>query len=116
MRRYKLLALALSLVMLVGLMAGCGGNETTGGGEDVIKVGFLGATTGDVACYGIPGLKGLQLAVEEINAEGGILGKKVEIVQEDNRGDKTEAASITKKYISKDKVSATMVIPVPVSP
>ena len=93
--------------MLIGLMAGCGGNETTGGsGEDVIKVGFLGATTGDVACYGIPGLKGLQLAVEEINAEGGILGKKVEIVQEDNRGDKTEAASITKKYISKDKVSA----------
>lgn len=107
MRRFKILALAMSLVMLVGLMAGCGGNETTGGsGEDVIKVGFLGALTGDVACYGIPGLKGLELAVEEINAQGGILGKKVEIVKEDNRGDKTEAASITKKFISKDKVSA----------
>lgn len=107
MRRFKLLALAMSLVMLVGLMAGCGGNETTGGsGEDVIKVGFLGALTGDVACYGIPGLKGLELAVEEINAQGGILGKKVEIVKEDNRGDKTEAANITKKFISKDKVSA----------
>ncbi|MGI6550758.1 MAG: ABC transporter substrate-binding protein [Syntrophomonadales bacterium] len=106
MRRFRVLALAMSLVMLVGLMAGCGGNEATGGGEDVIKVGFLGATTGDVACYGIPGLKGLELAVEEINAAGGILGKKVEIVKEDNRGDKTEAAAITKKFISKDKVSA----------
>ncbi|MGE5544288.1 MAG: ABC transporter substrate-binding protein [Bacillota bacterium] len=107
MRKFKLLALAMSLVMLIGLMAGCGGNKTTGGsGEDVIKVGFLGALTGDVACYGIPGLKGLELAVEEINAQGGILGKKVEIVKEDNRGDKTEAANITKKFISKDKVSA----------
>ena len=53
LRRFRVLALAMSLVMLVGLMAGCGGNEATGGGEDVIKVGFLGATTGDVARYGI---------------------------------------------------------------
>lgn len=107
MRRLKVLALAMSLMMLIGVMAGCGTSKTTGGtGEDVIKVGFMGALTGDVACYGLPGLKGLELAVEELNAQGGILGKKVEIVKEDNRGDKTEAANITKKYISKDKVSA----------
>lgn len=108
MRRFKLLALLMSFVLLLGLVAGCGGgSETTGGSdEDVIKVGFLGALTGDVACYGIPGLNGLELAVEEINAKGGILGKKVVIVEEDNAGDKTEAAAITRKFISKDKVNA----------
>jgi len=99
----------MSLVMLIGIVAGCGTGKTSTGPanqEEVIKIGFLGALTGDVACYGIPGLKGLELAVEELNAKGGILGKKVEIVKEDNRGDKTEAANITKKFISKDKVSA----------
>ncbi|NLW44509.1 MAG: ABC transporter substrate-binding protein [Syntrophomonadaceae bacterium] len=108
MHRFKQVALLLSLLLLLGLAVGCGGgSQTTGGSdEDVVKVGFLGALTGDVACYGIPGLKGLELAVEEINANGGILGKKVVIVKEDNAGDKTEAASIVKKFISKDKVNA----------
>lgn len=107
MKRYKTIALLMSMLMLISLVAGCGGNaeKASAPAGDTIKVGFLGALTGDVANYGIPGLKGLDLAAEELNAKGGILGKKVEIIKEDNRGDKTEAANITKKYIAKDKVN-----------
>lgn len=109
LRRNKKLALVLSVLLIMSLITGCGGaKKATNSNADskVVKVGFLGALTGDVACYGKPGLKGLQMAAEEINAKGGILGKQVEVVYYDNAGDKAQAASITKKYISKDKVSA----------
>jgi branched-chain amino acid transport system substrate-binding protein len=74
------LALLLCVIMMVSLVAGCaGGNKNTkSADEDVIKLGFLGATTGSVANYGIPGQKGMKMAIDELNANGGILGKKVE--------------------------------------
>ncbi|MGE5380048.1 MAG: ABC transporter substrate-binding protein [Methylocystaceae bacterium] len=104
----KLALVVLAVFMLV-MVVGCGGSKsagTGGGSQEVIKVGFLGALTGDVANYGQPGLKGLKMAADELNAKGGILGKKVEIVEADNRGDATEAANITKKFITRDRVSA----------
>jgi branched-chain amino acid transport system substrate-binding protein len=94
--------------MMVSLVAGCaGGNKTTkSADQDVIKLGFLGATTGSVANYGIPGKKGMQMAIDELNAKGGIMGKKVEGIYEDNKGDSSEIANITTKYITRDKVVA----------
>jgi len=73
---------------------------------DTIKIGFLGALTGDVAMFGKPTLDGMKMAAEELNAAGGVLGKKIEIVEADNRGDKQEGASVTQKLISRDKVIA----------
>jgi len=73
---------------------------------DTIKIGFLGALTGDVAMFGKPTLDGMKMAAEEINAAGGITGKKIEIVEADDRGDKQEGASVTQKLISRDKVVA----------
>ena len=73
---------------------------------DTLKIGFLGALTGDVAMFGRPTLEGMRMAAEEINAAGGVLGKKIEIVEADNRGDKQEGASVTQKFISRDHVSA----------
>jgi branched-chain amino acid transport system substrate-binding protein len=73
---------------------------------DTIKIGFLGALTGDVAMYGKPTLDGMKMAAEEINAAGGVVGKKIEIVEADDRGDKQEGASVTQKLISRDKVVA----------
>ncbi len=67
-------ALLLSLVLLVTMVVGCGNKQDS---EEVIKLGFLGAKTGDVANYGIPGEKGMKMAIDELNAQGGILGKKV---------------------------------------
>lgn len=101
-------ALALSMVMVFSLMAGCGGGagDSDKAAGDTIKLGFLGATTGSVANYGIPGEKGMKLAIKEINAGGGVLGKQLQGIYEDNKGDNTEIANITTKYITRDKVAA----------
>lgn len=102
------IALLLCAMMMFSLLAGCGSktpaNTSTGG--ETIKLGFLGALTGSVANYGIPGQKGMQMAIDELNAKGGIMGKKVEGIYYDNKGESSEVANITTKYITVDKVSA----------
>lgn len=104
-------ALLLCMVMMLSIFAGCGGGkdaaESEGSGDaEVIKLGFLGALTGSVANYGIPGQKGMEMAIEEINANGGILGHQVEGVYDDNKGDTGQISAIAKKYITRDKVVA----------
>jgi branched-chain amino acid transport system substrate-binding protein len=96
--------------MMMSIFAGCGGSESapddSGSQGEVIKLGFLGALTGSVANYGIPGKKGMEMAIEEINASGGILGHQVEGVYDDNKGETTDITAIAKKYITRDKVVA----------
>lgn len=106
MKASKRIALLLCVMMLAALLAGCGGAKSTEQAADTIKLGFLGATTGSVANYGIPGQKGMKMAIEEINANGGVLGKQLEGIYEDNKGDTTEIANITTKYITQNKVVA----------
>ena len=48
--------------------------------EEVIKVGYLAGITGDFAAYGQPEVNAVKLAADEINAKGGVLGKKIELV------------------------------------
>ncbi len=96
------------VILLVGLLAaGCGGakeNPQAAGG-DTIKIGFLGAKTGGHAHYGIETLKGMQMAVEDINSAGGVNGKKLAIVEGDHGSSSSEAANVTQKLITQ-KVSA----------
>lgn len=103
--RYLFLTLA---ILLVGLLAaGCGGakENTQAAGGDTIKIGFLGAKTGGHAHYGIETLKGMQMAVEDINSAGGVNGKKLAIVEGDHGSSSSEAANVTQKLITQ-KVSA----------
>jgi len=51
---------------------------------DTIKLGVAGAHSGDLASYGIPSVKAAELVVKDINAKGGILGKQVELLVEDD--------------------------------
>jgi branched-chain amino acid transport system substrate-binding protein len=76
------------------------------GAGNTVKIGFMGALTGDVAMYGIPTLSGMKMAKDEVNQAGGVNGQKLEIVEADNRGDKPEGANITQKFISRDRVVA----------
>jgi branched-chain amino acid transport system substrate-binding protein len=52
--------------------------------QDTIKLGVAGPHSGDLASYGIPTVKAAELVVKEINAKGGVLGKKVELLVEDD--------------------------------
>lgn len=108
----KSTALLLTTVLALSVAAGCKKKEETKSADapkaasDTIKIGFLGALTGDVAMFGKPTLEGMKMAADDLNATGGVLGKKIEIVEADNRGDKQEGASVTQKLISRDNVIA----------
>jgi branched-chain amino acid transport system substrate-binding protein len=69
-----------------------------------IKVGVAEALTGNAAQYGVPIRKGFELAAGEINGAGGVNGKKIELVIEDEQGKKEEAINVFRKLIFQDKV------------
>ncbi|MFM9032498.1 MAG: ABC transporter substrate-binding protein [Opitutaceae bacterium] len=71
-----------------------------------IKVGEFASLTGKEAAIGQSSHNGTLLAVEEINAAGGVLGRKIQLITEDNQSKAGESATIAKKLISRDKVVA----------
>ena len=90
---------ALSLAMASLLVLGCSGKS-----EDVIKVGSIGPLSGPVAVYGVECKNGIELAVEEINAAGGVNGKMLKIVAEDDEGNPEKSVSAYKKLTTKDGI------------
>lgn len=76
-----------------------------GAQNDVIKIGGLGPLTGPVAIYGVSATNGSKLAFEEINKNGGILGKKVDFILLDEKGDSTEAVTAYNKLVDNDIVA-----------
>ena len=73
-----------------------------------IKIGVIQPLTGAAAASGNYVMNGAKIAVEEINARGGVLGQKIEIVVEDNKSNPTEAAAAAEKLIVRDKVPVIM--------
>lgn len=96
----KLLALSLALVMAFAATA-CGNQASTG---DTIKIGGITPLTSNVSVYGIAVNNGVKIAVDEINAAGGIMGKQIEYIAVDDKGDPTEAVNAYQKLVVKDKV------------
>jgi branched-chain amino acid transport system substrate-binding protein len=74
--------------------------------EDTIKIGEFASLTGKEATYGQNVHKGTLLAIEEVNAAGGVLGRKLELLTEDDQSKPGEAATVVKKLISREKVVA----------
>ena len=72
---------------------------------DTIKIGSVLSVTGPAAFLGDPELKTLQLYVEKINAAGGVLGRKLELVHYDDGSDAAKANSFTKRLIESDKIN-----------
>src|SRR5437588_759450 len=72
--------------------------------QDTIKIGVTQPLTGAFAASGNYVAQGAKLAEEAINAAGGVLGKKIELIVEDNKSNPTEAAATAEKLIVKDKV------------
>jgi branched-chain amino acid transport system substrate-binding protein len=81
---------------------------TTTSAQGTIKIGEFASLTGKEATYGQTVHKGTLFAIEEINAAGGVLGKRLELIVEDDQSKPGEAATIAKKFISRDKVVAIL--------
>jgi len=80
----------------------------TAAAQDVIKIGVTQPLTGAFAASGNYVTEGARLAEAAINASGGVLGKKIQLVVEDNKSNPTEAVATAEKLIAKDKVPVMM--------
>lgn len=85
-----------------------GAERQTASAANDIPVGVYAALTGGEASFGQATIQGVQLAAEEINAAGGVLGRKVKLVIEDDQGRAEDAASVVTKLITRDDVVAVI--------
>jgi branched-chain amino acid transport system substrate-binding protein len=93
------LAAAVVLLAVILVLAIPGGKE-----HQALRLGATFPLTGDVASYGQKAKRGIELAVENQNARGGLLGRKVEVDFQDDRNDKKEAVSIVTRFVTIDRV------------
>lgn len=98
--------LSIALALLILATTGC--PSSTGGGGSTILVGEFGSMTGSEATFGKSTDLGIQLAVEECNAAGGINGKKIELKSYDDKGDPQEAQNCVMRLASEDHCVAIL--------
>lgn len=99
----KAFAFILALTMVVSLFA-CGKKDANPDGgdsssDDTFTIAYIGPLTGEASAWGTPEANTLKLLVDQVNAEGGIAGKKVILNTYDNRGDNVETTNAAKKAI-----------------
>ena len=103
MKKSALLKAAVGLMLMSSVvLAGCGGSSGGDTKSDTVKVGVAIPLTGASAEDGNAIKNGVTLAAKLANAEGGLKGKKVEVVFEDDKGDPSEAATVANK-LAQDK-------------
>ena len=104
MTKFALLLLALAIFLPASLQTTTPGNR--------IKIGVFLSLTGSTAAYGVSALNAIKLATDEVNRKGGIDGKQIELVVEDDHSNTQEVPGIVNKLIKEDKVDALIAEPV----
>jgi branched-chain amino acid transport system substrate-binding protein len=104
------LLLRSGLLLGLAFLAGCNNQGSTAGSGngDEILVGHYGSMTGPEATFGQSTDNGIRLAVEELNAAGGINGRQVKLITYDDKGDVKEAGSAVTRLVSRDNVVAVL--------
>lgn len=96
----------LSLVLIGSLLLSLACQNQ--GAGDKVRIGVFMSLTGSTANFGISSVNGIKLAADEVNAAGGINGKQVELLVQDDRSDASEAATIVTKFVTQDQVHAVL--------
>lgn len=99
----KVLWLVSVLLIFTMALSACG---TSAPASDKIKIGWIGSLTGDQAVWGTCESNTVKMLIEELNANGGLLGKQVEGIYYDTKGDAAEAVNAVKRLITQDGVVA----------
>ena len=97
--------------LLLGALLACGpgGDEgAAGGAGKAIPIGHVASLTGDTATFGQSTDRGMRMAFEEINAKGGVLGRPLELLSEDDRSITEEARTAAQKLLQRDRVVALL--------
>jgi branched-chain amino acid transport system substrate-binding protein len=92
-------------IVIAGLLSAC---QPQSSGGDKVRIGVFMSTTGSTANFGISSVNGIKMAADEINAAGGVNGKQVELLIQDDRSDASEAATIVTKFVTQDQVHAVI--------
>jgi branched-chain amino acid transport system substrate-binding protein len=101
----KLISVVLVVVLFTILFVGCSSKAIN---ENEIRVGINYELSGDVATYGQSSVEGIELAIEQINAAGGVNGKLIKPIKYDNKSEPAEATTLATKLITRDKVVAIL--------
>src|SRR5258708_18576847 len=104
----KRITTSLLLIVLVSLIFGCErrGGPNAGGKSGPILVGYYGDLTGRTSNFGISNKNGIEMAAAEINQSGGINGRQIRILSEDDEGRPEKAATVVTKLVDQDRVIA----------
>ncbi|MDW8002996.1 MAG: ABC transporter substrate-binding protein [Deltaproteobacteria bacterium] len=100
MKKFPVLAFVLIMIFAITFSI----EASDKGSDEPIKIGVFFVASGPMGGYGKHGFQAVKMALEEINAQGGILGKRVEAIYEDTRLNLERATEIVKKFIDVDKV------------
>lgn len=92
------------IIVVVLVIIGMKANKKEASSSETIKIGFIGPLSGEAAAYGEPSRNGALLAVDQINAKGGINGQPVELIIEDGKCNGKDALNAAQKLINVDKV------------
>ncbi|MGE0527612.1 MAG: ABC transporter substrate-binding protein, partial [Bdellovibrionales bacterium] len=92
------------LIISLALGLGCTKKEPATSMAKEIRIGQFGSMSGGEATFGQSTDKGVRLAIDAVNAAGGIKGKKIVLITEDDQGKPEEASAVVKKLITQDKV------------
>lgn len=101
----KKLGIIIVVFILIAALAGC---LQTGKNPDVIKIGVLSPLSGPAALYGEMMKKGVDLAIDELNSKGGINGKNISVIYEDDQIDPKQGVAAFQKLITIEKVPAVI--------
>src|SRR3954454_24289265 len=93
-----------SRVGLALILAGMMLSAPAARAADNIKIGFPMPLSGPTAVYGVPNTKGAEMAIADINAKGGVLGRKLELLARDSKANADEAVRLAREMIIKNNV------------
>ncbi|NLJ16637.1 MAG: ABC transporter substrate-binding protein [Clostridiales bacterium] len=101
----KILASILAGLVTISSLTACDNKSNSGDGDEIV-IGAVGPHTKDLSVYGIPVKNGIEMAVKEINENGGINGKKIRLAIEDNQSSDSEVVNAYNKLKDTEKVVA----------
>jgi len=102
----KKIVVVVTLILLAMSFCFAGGEKEDSSSGSVIRIGFIGPLTGDYANYGTLCKQAVEMAIDEINAKGGVNGASIKLYAEDSEGDSQKALAAMEKLSSSDKVCA----------
>ena len=114
---------AAGVVAAASALTACGGSSASTAASSAagsaaasgstIKVGVLGPMTGDASVYGLAVINGASLYMKQVNADGGVNGKQLEIITMDEQGDATQAVTCFTKMVDQGITALVGVLPPP---